>query len=693
MLVLALVTAAMAGRTKCPVRCLCSLDDKGRKKVLCDTGALKDPLPVTEMPPDTEVLIVEAPLGMHNSLTLGPIFRGLRNLEILHVTRSNVPAIGEHSFWGLRSLTMLNISFNNITNLVSANFRGPEQLKHLDLSYNLVESMPSAVFHHLKNLKVLNLGDNNIPELVPSVFFGLTSLISLDISRNPLGDLMASAFTDLPNLIELKCSGCSLNGISEEFLQYLPKLEKINLSNNIFTQLPSFKTWKNLKVVDLSDNLLTHIFPHALSGTNLHGISLSNNRIKSISPDIFENSTSLTHFDISYNRLGLMNIGPVESDSLLHPDSINNSIDNSIYEYYSGPLEFLIPVASNLRRLIFSGNFLKSYDLQIIMKQTRQLRFLGLGDLGLTKIPANLLRQARHLRILNVSGNALNAFPSHLLYSTPNLQSLHLNYNNFRGLSNELIKAFRAMRSLHTIRLDNNPWICDKCQISFMLEWLQKDSNQPHSTRKCRSPDGSHLCLRCAGPSLMSGLELPLLREEELPLCGPAEPSRWPAWLGKRTKSVHPRMMGVGLMEETAENIQESESSIKTFFKDHLTMLVGIGCGLVLALLILVIAAVVAVKRHSALYYTSEEEIERQEKLVARNNNDSPVSRTTQTTSSPVITPKFEPYKPMAISRLHARTPITHSAFNPIRAKMVKIPTIDETTVFRSASSTQTSIT
>ena len=108
-LVLMLLVGGAALGDACPKECRCSLDDRGRKRILCGAGGLKDPIPVLDMASDTEVMILTAPENNPNTLTLGPIFNGLRKLEEIHVTRSGVPALGAHSFWGLNRLRILNL--------------------------------------------------------------------------------------------------------------------------------------------------------------------------------------------------------------------------------------------------------------------------------------------------------------------------------------------------------------------------------------------------------------------------------------------------------------------------------------------------------------------------------------------------------------------------------------------------------
>ena len=70
------MAAAMAEAFSCPdAACRCGLDGRGRLKAVCDRGELMDPIPVRQMDPLTEVLIISAPQQRPNYLTIGPIFQ------------------------------------------------------------------------------------------------------------------------------------------------------------------------------------------------------------------------------------------------------------------------------------------------------------------------------------------------------------------------------------------------------------------------------------------------------------------------------------------------------------------------------------------------------------------------------------------------------------------------------------------
>lgn len=57
---------------------------------------------------DTDVEVIRI-TGRQNTFTIGSLFSSFTKLEILQITDSNVPAIGQHSFWGVQSLRMIGL--------------------------------------------------------------------------------------------------------------------------------------------------------------------------------------------------------------------------------------------------------------------------------------------------------------------------------------------------------------------------------------------------------------------------------------------------------------------------------------------------------------------------------------------------------------------------------------------------------
>lgn len=584
---IALASMVLQSATCCPEQCRCSLDEKGRRKVQCEEGGMKDPIPVLKMAYDTEVLFITAHKERTNKLTLGPIFRGLRKLEEIHITWSNIPALGDHTFWGLKRLHVLNLTHNNIESLRDTNFRGVDSLRRLDLSHNRIESVPSTVFRSVQHLKSLTLAHNRLPDLAPRIFFGLSHLERLDLSYNPLGDLLPDRFTDVPDLRIMSCAGCGLMVISTTLLEKLPKLHYLDLKNNRLTQIPHhINIMKNLIYLHLDGNHISFVERNILSDSSLKKIFLSKNRIIRIEEGAFAN-TSLTHLDLSYNRL-----------SHLEPGSLDDVLEQLV--------DFRI-----------SGNSLYIDELKSILPKAKNLRHLGLGDMGLSLLPTDLLKHSRHLHHLNISANYLQRIPLAILRSTPHLRVLDLSSNSFKGTDINFIQYLTESKYLRVLKLEGNPWHCDKCHVGEMLKWLQAAPDQESGCIDSRV----WTCLKCVGPKGLSGTSLSLLPKGDLPQCTLSTPSR-PTYVGPTLSGAvieNPKRVShpdQPRLPHGPLTLQEQEWSWDKIFEEQLILVITVICIFTLVLLIIIIAAIVAYNRHSAYYYTNEDDPEKREKLV-----------------------------------------------------------------------------
>lgn len=186
----------------CPSECVCSLDDRGRRQVVCTKGGMVVPLPISMIDPAVEVLKITAPDDSQNSLTIGPIFQQFSRIEEIHIVKSNIPAIGKHSFWGVTNLKVLNLSHNNISQVFDSNFRGLVQLTELYLDDNRIESIVSGTFRHLTELRVLSVAKNRITKLAPRQFLSLAKLHHLDLSGNAIEELAPDVFKDVQVITE-----------------------------------------------------------------------------------------------------------------------------------------------------------------------------------------------------------------------------------------------------------------------------------------------------------------------------------------------------------------------------------------------------------------------------------------------------------------------------------------------------------
>ncbi|KAF2360083.1 Leucine-rich repeat, partial [Trinorchestia longiramus] len=559
----------------CPSACRCSLNEQGKQITLCETGGLVDLIPVAQITPNTQVLVITGSEHLPNNLSLGPIFKGLKKLEEIHLTWSGIPSLGEHSFWGMKNLNVLNVSHNSLTSIVDTNFRGANSLLYLDLSHNEIESVPSAVFRHIKYLRYLSLSSNTIPKLVPRIFFGLTRLREMDLSYNPLGDLQPELFSDVPVLEKFSCAGCGLMSISGTLLSMMPHLKKLNLQNNRLTQIPhKIALLGNLNSLFMDGNHISFVETSAISGSPLKNLHLSHNHIIRVESRAFENS-SVSLLDLSYNRL-----------SNIAQESFDQSIDQ----------------ISDLR---LSGNSLRIEDLLAILPKAKNLRRLSLGDIGLTLMPAGLMLHSYSLQYINVSANYLSILPYDLFTSSPNLVELDLSLNNFRGLSEDVLIAISNSKKLRKIGLKGNPWYCDQCHIAHLMRWLQ---NSPDQESNC---DDARVwsCLTCVGPKAFAGVSPSLLPEGDLPRCNEDEfPDTANALLPGR--SIVPSSFSNNPSEPTSPLTRKTTQSFPSLFGNKLSVVVVCVCSLLVVILCMIISGVIFYSRHSAYYYTNEKELE-----------------------------------------------------------------------------------
>ncbi|XP_049884679.1 leucine-rich repeat-containing protein 15-like [Pectinophora gossypiella] len=208
---------------RCPEECDCRVgfdpEEGAALRVACARGGMHA-VPVDYLDRGAHVIIITAPIDQPNFLTIGPIFTQptpFANLRELHIVNSNVPSIGQYSFWGLQNLRLLNLTYNNLTGIGADNFRGLINLTDLHLDHNNIEQMPSETFRHLTSLRTLILSHNKISSLVPRLFRMLAKLSYLDLSDNPLADLNPEN---------------KLQTLSEQDLQRLEAIAQINLSKN-----------------------------------------------------------------------------------------------------------------------------------------------------------------------------------------------------------------------------------------------------------------------------------------------------------------------------------------------------------------------------------------------------------------------------------------------------------------------------
>ncbi|XP_023025152.2 uncharacterized protein [Leptinotarsa decemlineata] len=457
----------------CPESCSCKQTEKGQKKVTCTKGGMRDPIPISRMDLDLEILEISAPVDNLNTLSITPIFQQFKHLEEVVIRRSNIHQITMHAFWGVPSIRVLDLSFNNISGVFDHNFRGLVNLVELNLDHNRIERLQVGAFKHLTELRMLTLRSNKLEELVPRIFLKLAKLHVLKLSENKFEEIDPEVFKDIPDLRILELRGCGLKRINTQLYHLLPYLSHLDLGNNQiqFLAEDEFQDLRRLHILKLDGNLLPVILEKSfVNQQQLKYLCLARNRLAKITETAFFNLTSLIELDISYNKL--------------------SKLEGSALTY----------VADSLQKLVISGNNFTLSLIKVILQTLYRVWHLEIAHMKLEVLPDRFIPD--RITKLNVSRNNLSSlsaltFPRQIL-------ELDLSYNKLQGLNDSIVQRLESMK---VVNLTGNPWSCRLCHITSILFRINK-------TRVFNSAV-------CASPSVLIGKKLSSLRLEDVTTCDP----------------------------------------------------------------------------------------------------------------------------------------------------------------------------
>ncbi|XP_023635356.1 receptor-like protein 12 [Capsella rubella] len=249
----------------------------------------------------------------------------LSEITMLDLRDNQFEGIGLVSFnifLNLKSLTFLDISYLNTRSIVDIGiFSGLMSLSHLDLSG--INSKISSTLHLPSSMFTLILSSCNISEF-PKFIQNQTSLRYLDISANQIEgqvpewlwglpglryvNISQNLFNDLPLLPN---STMFFSGSDNQFSGEIPRaicklvaLDTLVLSNNNLNgSIPRcFKNFRTtLSVLHLRNNSLSGIFPDESIGDKLRSLDVGHNRLSGELPMSLINCTELEFLNVEDN--------------------------------------------------------------------------------------------------------------------------------------------------------------------------------------------------------------------------------------------------------------------------------------------------------------------------------------------------------------------------------------------------------
>lgn len=393
----------------------------------------------------------------------------LRMLYMIDLSQCNFTGPIPSTIANLTELVNVDFSFNSFTGSIPP-FRMSKKLNYIDLSYNkLVGSISSKHFEGLTNLTFINLGFNSLSGSIPSSLFSLPSLQKLQLSNNQFSDQVQEFSTaNSSNIDTLDLSSNMLEGSIPKSIFYLEMLNVLSLSFNSFNgiiQLEMIQRLPNLARLELGYNNLT--VEAGTTNSSLSRLNLASCKLNTF-PDL-RNQTKLTFLDLSNNlisgdipswiweigngHLTHLNLSCNILVGLQTPYNMPSKL--SMLDLHSNQLhgEYPTPPKSVIYVDYSSNNFQEPIPLDI-GNFTPFASFLSLANNNITgPIPTSLCN-ALYLQVLDLSGNLLGgSIPPCLLRNNEKLGVLNLGRNNISG---DIPDSFSVNCSLKTLDLSMN---------------------------------------------------------------------------------------------------------------------------------------------------------------------------------------------------------------------------------------------
>ncbi|XP_017985284.1 PREDICTED: receptor-like protein 12 [Theobroma cacao] len=353
------------------------------------------------------------------------------SLEAIFLQNNKLQGLDPSSISQLVNLTRLDVSSNNLSGIVESDlFSKLQNLQYLDLSYNNLyfNSNHTSTDYTLPNLYLLYLSSCNVNQF-PQFLRGSKVLERLDLSNNRIYSKIPKWMWD----------------VGKDSLFYL------NLSHNSMTELEQLP-WKNIRILDLSSNLIQGDppIPPLTTSTFL----ISNNNLNGQMSDLICNVSYLEILDMSHNHLS--GIIPQCFGKLSKSLRMLNLGTNKLH----GTIPATFAKGCQLENLNLNANQLEGPLTRSILN-CRSLQVLDLGNNKINATFPHWLGTLQELKVLVMKSNQMHGFVNgkrHTHYFRK-LQILDLSNNSFTGqLPTRYIENFNAMMNVEENR-DVMPYI------------------------------------------------------------------------------------------------------------------------------------------------------------------------------------------------------------------------------------------
>lgn len=403
------------------------------------------------------------------SATLFPFVPHLQTL-ILDGVRQAV-YIGD-TFWpNLTSLEYFSANLaESIAGTIKPSIQALKKLKYFDISHTSISGPLPPEIGHCDQLEVLLMQESYLSGTLPASIGQLTKLRRLRlVNFFGYGELPES-LGQLQALEELILSGSGFNGTIPSGLSTMENLTFLDLHGNGFSgTIPELAAKRQL-YIDLHENDFTGTIPSSIARYASHLDLRNNNLGPELAEDLFAETPTVLHFDLSHNRfkapLPHFSGSPpkfmenmrlsynefygtiprsycrLKAPLFLDHNTLNGTLDN-LFDDDCGSLITQLDISENeisgtipsLRHTILYELFASSNELTGDLPEiSASLRNLDLSKNKLLPSVYNMnvwSQFAGELERLDLSHNGISVPVSYTLLITPKLTHLSVAYNWF----------------------------------------------------------------------------------------------------------------------------------------------------------------------------------------------------------------------------------------------------------------------
>ena len=268
-----------------------------------------------------------------------------------------------------------------------------------------------------------NLSHLKIDHIDSQTFDGAKTLEKLVLKSNNLA-LIENSFNSLKNLKLLDLSANLILGIYINDFSGLSELLELNLNSNSLETIESdsFSSLKKLKVLRMNTNYLKSLDADVFNGLDqLQNLDISKNEIDLLKAFTFRSINKLTLLNLAEN-----NIETIEPTAFRGLDSLQelylngNQLENIDAVSFQG--------LAKLKTLRLNANFLRELEQDLFLNLNSLTR-LNLNSNKLTSISQYTFSRLKGLRRLDLSKNQISHIHKNALLGTCNIESLLLDSN------------------------------------------------------------------------------------------------------------------------------------------------------------------------------------------------------------------------------------------------------------------------